>query len=147
MGKNIGESIRKNLNSKYTQKLLYHIKHPVTDVFKRASQRATELNTEATGDLIGDKIADKIRKVSNCKLQMSMTKKCLKKDIYFQKKDRKLLMIWDQYNTIIMEYQNIIKVLYNTANQPSKFRMKNWDKIIGDAHGMYNANNQIKSKS
>ena len=110
MGKNTGKSIRKNLNSKYTQKLLDHTKHSVTDVFKRASQRAAELNTEATGDLIGDKIADKIRKVSNCEFQMSMTKKCLKKDINFQKKDRKLLMIWDQYNTIIMEYQNIIKI-------------------------------------
>ena len=29
----------------------------------------------------------------------------MKKDIYLQKKDRKLLMIRDQYNSIIMKYQ------------------------------------------
>ena len=28
-----------------------------------------------------------------------------------------------------MEYQTIINLLDNTANQPSKFRTRNWDEI------------------
>ena len=55
---------------------------------------------EVTGDLIGNKIADKITKISRTlpqnnseTLQMRMIKKHLIKDIYLQKKDKKLLMI------------------------------------------------------
>ena len=55
---------------------------------------------EATNDLIGNKIVDRNTKVSKIhnkiiqrKLQMSMiNNEYLKKDIYLQKKDRKLLM-------------------------------------------------------
>ena len=54
-----------------------------------------------------------------------MKQKYQKKDIYLQKKDNKLLMNWDQYNNIIMEYQKIIDLLDNTPNQPPKFRTKN----------------------
>ena len=45
--------------------------------------------------------------------------------IYIQKKDRKLLMTWDWYNWIVMEYQKMINFLNNTPNEPSKFRTKN----------------------
>ena len=38
-------------------------------------------------------------------LQISMIKKYLKKDIYLQKKDRKLLMIRYEHNGIIIKYQ------------------------------------------
>ena len=38
-----------------------------------------------------------------------MIKKYLKKDVYLQKKDTKLLMNWDE-NSIIMEYEKITKV-------------------------------------
>ena len=53
--------------------------------------------------------------------QMRRIKKYLKKDIYLQKEDRKLLMI---YNRIIMEFQKIINLLDNTPNQPSNMKDK-----------------------
>ena len=61
--------------------------------------------------------------------QMSIINKYLKKYIYLQDKDRILLMIWDQYNSIIIEYQKIINLLYNKSNQPTKLRKKNWVEI------------------
>ena len=33
------------------------------------------------------------------------------------------------YNSILMEYQKIIRMLKNTPNQPKKFRTKNWVEI------------------
>ena len=72
------------------------------------------------------------------KLQMSIVKKYLKKDLYLQKKDRKLLMIRDYYDNKIMEYQKIIDLLDNTPNQPSKFKTKNWVEINDDERGAYN---------
>ena len=61
--------------------------------------------------------------------QMSIINKYLKKYIYLQDKDRILLMIWDQYNSITIEYQKIINLLYNKSNQPTKVRKKNWVEI------------------
>ena len=72
------------------------------------------------------------------KLQMSIVKKYLKKDLYLQRKDRKLLMIRDYYDNKIMEYQKIIDLLDNTPNQPSKFKTKNWLEINDDERGAYN---------
>ena len=46
-----------------------------------------------------------------------------------------------------MEYQKIIKFLDNTANQPTKFRIKNWVKIKDEASGTYNTNSQIRFKT
>ena len=64
--------------------------------------------TYAVAESYDDRIT-KIQKIHNKiiqkQLQMSMTKKYLKKDIYLQKKSRKLLIIWDYCNSIIMEYQ------------------------------------------
>ena len=46
-----------------------------------------------------------------------------------------------------MKYQNIINLLDNTPNQPSKFRTKNWVKVNDDLQGMHNTNSQIKFKT
>ena len=46
-----------------------------------------------------------------------------------------------------MEYQKIINFLDNTPSQLTKFRTKNWVEINDDAHGTYNNNSQIKSKT
>ena len=84
MSKDIGKCIGKNINGKYSQNLLDHAK--------------------ATGDLTGNKIADKITKFSKTSSQNSLKTveseteniefgTYLKKDIYLQKNDRKLLMI------------------------------------------------------
>ena len=42
-----------------------------------------------------------------------------------------------------MEYQEIINLLDNTPNQPSKFRTKNWV----DSGGKYSNNSHIKFKT
>ena len=108
IGKNIDKNISKKLSGKYCQKLLDHTKQSITDVAKNVSKRKIP---EATGDLIGNTTVDWITKVSKTspqdslgQLNMSMIKKYLKKEIYLKETDRKLLMIWDQYNSIIMEY-------------------------------------------
>ena len=63
------------------------------------------------------------------------------------KKDRKLLMIWDYYNSVIMEYQKIINLLDNTPKQSTKFMTKNWVEINDNARGTYNTSSQIKFKT
>ena len=59
------------------------------------------------------------------------------KDVYLQKKERKLLMIQDQYDSIIIEFQKIRNLLDNTPNQPSKFRINNWVEINDESRGAY----------
>ena len=46
-----------------------------------------------------------------------------------------------------MKYQNIINLLDNTPNQPSKFKTKNWVKINNDLRVTYNTNSQINFKT
>ena len=46
-----------------------------------------------------------------------------------------------------MEYQEIINLLDNAPNEPTKFRTKNWVQINGDALETYNTNSQIKFKN
>ena len=46
-----------------------------------------------------------------------------------------------------MEHQNIINLLDNTWNQPSKFRRKNWTEINDQSRGMYNTNSKIRFKT
>ena len=60
MSKNIG----KNLNNKYSQKLLNSAKKSGTDAIKTPSKRVIQKTAEAAGDLINHKIADKIASVS-----------------------------------------------------------------------------------
>ena len=107
-------------------------------------KKSNSENSRITGDLRGTKIT-KVWNIHNKmiqrQLQMNMTKKYLIKDMYLQKKYRKLLMIWDQYNSIIMEYQKIINLLDNTPNQPSTIE------INDDARETYNKDSQIKFKT
>ena len=51
-------------------------------------------------------------KIIHRQLQMNMIKKYLKREIYLQKKDKKLLINWDE-NSIIIEYQKIINLIDN----------------------------------
>ena len=46
-------------------------------------------------------------------LLMRIIKKYLKKDIYLQKKNEILLIMWDQNNSIIMKYQKMINFVHN----------------------------------
>ena len=52
--------VAKNMNNKYSQKLLDSAKKSATDAIKTTSKRAIQKTAEATGDLIYNKIADKI---------------------------------------------------------------------------------------
>ena len=86
------------MSNKYSQKLVDTAKKSATDAIKSASKRAIQKAAEATGDLIGNKIADKItaKPSKNHKMnkysQMKLIMKYLKRDIFLQKKDKKLLM-------------------------------------------------------
>ena len=73
----------------------------VTDAFITASKREIQKRAETTFDFIGNNKIKKLnlqkfQKIHNKiiwkQLQMGMTKKYLKKDIYLQKKNKKLLM-------------------------------------------------------
>ena len=81
--------VAKNMSNKYNQKLVDTTKKSATDAIKTASKRAIQKTAEATGDLIGNKIADKITSASK-KSQIIM--KYQKKDIFLQKKYKRLLM-------------------------------------------------------
>ena len=65
------------------------------DPAKTASKWVVQKTAEATGDLIGNKIADKITSLGRVKKKMKD-----KKFTYHQKKDSKLLMTWDCFETI-----------------------------------------------
>ena len=56
-------------------------------------------------------------------------------------------MIWGWYRSIIMEYRKIINLLDNTANEPSKFKTKNFVNINDESSGTYNKDNHIKFKT
>ena len=77
--------------------------------------------TEATGDLICDKITNKFLK--------QVKQKYLMKEYIFRKKR-----------------QEIINMLDNTPNQPSKCRTLNWVDKNDDSSGTYNTNSRIKFK-
>ena len=80
------------------------LKKFAADALKTSSKRVIQKTAEATGDLISNKIADAVatvelrrfqkihNKIIQRQLQMRMINKYLRKDIYLQKKYRKLLM-------------------------------------------------------
>ena len=48
---------------------------------------------------------------------------------------------------IIKNNKNIINLLDNTTNEPSKFKTRNWAEINDESRGTYNESNQIKFKT
>ena len=46
-----------------------------------------------------------------------------------------------------MEYQKVTNLLYNTPNQPIKFRTKTLIEINDGSYGVYNIGSQIKFKT
>ena len=95
------KKIGKNLNNKYSKKLLDSAKKSTPDAIKTASKRTIQKTAEATGDLIGNKIVDKISSVSKksennedndeSETGNASQKDVQKRDTYLQRKD-KLLM-------------------------------------------------------
>ena len=105
--KTSGKNTSKSLSGKYSlgmlairQKVIDHTKQSATDALKTSSKRVIQKTEEAIVILIGNKIANKeameVSKIYNRiiqrQLQMSMIKKYLKKNMYLQKKDKKLMM-------------------------------------------------------
>ena len=93
--RNIGThaaKVSKNMSNRYSQKLVESAKKSTTDAIKTASKRAIQKTVEATGDIIGNKIADKITSASKKTHKMKLIMKYLKRDIFLQKKDKRLLM-------------------------------------------------------
>ena len=73
--KNMGKNTGKNLNYKYSQKLLDHAKQSAIDAHRTTSKRAIQNTAEAIGDLIGDKIADKVSRTSSLNSLETVTNK------------------------------------------------------------------------
>ena len=85
--------LSKNLNSKYSQKLLDHAKQSATDALKTVSKRAIQKTAEVTGDLIENKMItlQESQKLHHRIIQKQLRKKQLEKDIYLQKKKQKII--------------------------------------------------------
>ena len=66
---------------------------------------------------------------------MIIKKKYLKKDSYIQKKDKKLLINWDQ-NSIIMEYKKTVEesgdLIRNKMTRVPKNSLKNNSEIVAN---------------
>ena len=88
------------LSNNYSQKLLDHTKQSLNEALKISSKREIQKAEEGTSHLIGNECAIKLwrfqkihNKIIQRHLKTRMIKKYLKKDMYHQKKGRKLLMI------------------------------------------------------
>ena len=75
MGKNIGKYISINLSGKYTRNILDYAKQSATNAFKTFSKKKKKTNSEI--------------------VQNKHDHEKPKERLYLQKKDRKLLKIWD----------------------------------------------------
>ena len=91
MGENIGQNMSKNVSVKYSQNLLDLAKKSASEALKNSFERVIQKTAEATGFLIGNEIADK--KPRQKIIQKQMKCKYIKKNIYAQNINKKLLMI------------------------------------------------------
>ena len=86
-------SFARNFSDKYSISLMDKGIDLSKTFAKTAGKKILKETAKATGDLIGNKIADKITSAS-----MKLIMKYQKKDIFLLRKDKKLLM---NYNNII----------------------------------------------
>ena len=100
MSKNLEKNMSQNLSGKYHQKLIDHARQPATDALKTTSKRVIQKTQKQLVIWLVMKLLIELQKsqkvhsrIIQKQLQMNMIKKYLKKDIYVQKKDIKLLMI------------------------------------------------------
>ena len=68
----MGKTISKNLNEKYSQKLLDLSKQSATDALKTTSVKVIQKTAEVSGDLTGNKTVNRITKVSRSSLQNNL---------------------------------------------------------------------------
>ena len=62
LDRSLGKIISKNLRSKYSQKLLHHVRQSATEALKTPSKRVIQKTAEATGNLVGNKIVEEVKK-------------------------------------------------------------------------------------
>ena len=95
MGKNIGKNISKNLSDKYSQKLLDHANNLQQMRLKLLQNKKFKKQQKQLVIWLVIKLLIKFtknhNKVIQIHLQMSMIKKCIKKDLYLQKKRREII--------------------------------------------------------
>ena len=92
-----GAKVAKNMNDKYSQKLVDTAKKSATDATKTASKRAIQKTPEATGDLIGNKSVDKItakpsKKSHNEEIQSNEVNNEISKERYISPKERQQII-------------------------------------------------------
>ena len=98
-------SFAKNVSNISIVKTSWYCQKNLQQMQQKLLQRQQFKKTaEASGDLIGNKIADEITKTSKT-LQSNLDEaknetEILKKRYILQKKDKKLLLNWGQYNNI-----------------------------------------------
>ena len=90
-------SFARRFSDKYGKKLMDTTTKTGIDAAKTASKWVVQKTPEAAGDLVGNKIADKITSLGTKSKEKKMKDK---KSTYPQKKDNKLLMTWDYFETI-----------------------------------------------
>ena len=97
--RNIGThaaKVAKNMNNRYSQKLVDTAKKSATDAIKTASKRAIQKTTEATRDLAGNKIADKItsasKKLRNEETQSNEVNNEVPKESYISPQERQQII-------------------------------------------------------
>ena len=84
MGKNIGKYISINLSGKYTRDILDYAKQSATNAFKTFSKKKKKKKKKR-----------EIKKTNSEIVQNEYDHEKPKERLYLQKKDRKLLKIWD----------------------------------------------------
>ena len=84
-------SFAKKFGDKYGKILMDTATKTGIDATKTVSKRVVQKTAEETGDLIGNKRADKITSIDKSKEKNKQINQ--KKFTYYQKKDKKLLMI------------------------------------------------------
>ena len=142
MGKTICKNISKNLSSKYSQKLLDHGKQSATDALKTATKRAIQKTSEATGDLIPKKIAENCLKKFTKKIIQKTNEEEIPGERFIPSEIRQKII-----NDLRLKeenywlYQKIINLLDDTANQPSRFRTRNWVETNDESWGDYDDDN------
>ena len=148
MGKTICKNISKNLSSKYSQKLLDHGKQSATDALKTATKRAIQKTSEATGDLIPKKIAENCLKKFTKKIIQKTNEEEIPEERFIPSEIRQKII-----NDLRLKeenywlYQKIINLLDDTANQPSRFRTKNWVETNDESRGDYDDDNNNEDEN
>ena len=136
MGKNTSKNISKNLSVKYCLKINDHIKQSATDAYKTDSKRAIQKIAEATGDLFGNKIVNKTTRVpknsqqNNSETVTNEHDRERHKERHIYPEERQEIIDEVGLNSIIMKYQNILKVSENSHQYKSETVTNENDKEI-----------------